>query len=408
MATTAGVDLSKRRFLASATIARAVTPAKRLRAIGPRCDLALARTRTAAITTVVFVPLTRLAATTGGTTIATVFACIAVAGVLARLAWRGRAHTSARAITASAAFVAMLAVSQIFASVAAAHWIATVVGGATLLIGVATVALLWMLPSPSRARPAEDEMRRIATELEQRVADRTRELERSNRELEQFAYVASHDLREPLRMIASYTDLLARRYRGKLDDTADEFIAYVLDGCQRMRQLIIDLLEYSRVDRQRMPQLIDAEEALEVACRDLAVPIARADAAITHDPLPRVVCTRVQLVQLLENLLRNSLTYRADRPTLVHVGVQETDEETVITVRDNGLGFEMRHADRIFGMFQRLHVRGEYPGTGMGLAMCQKIMECHGGRIWAEAEPGIGATFSCAFPRAKAPTAVAS
>lgn len=381
------------------------------------------------MTTIVFVPWTRLAASIGGMTIATALACVAVASVLARLAWRERAHTSARVIALGAAFVAMLGVSQIVTSVANDHWIATVATGATLLLCSATVALLWMLPSRRNTNPvevaleganrrllaevqererAEEEIRRVNTELEQRVAERTRELERSNRELEQFAYVASHDLREPLRMIASYTDLLARRYRGKLDDTADEFIAYVLDGCQRMRQLIIDLLEYSRVDRQRMPQLVDAEEALEVARRDLAVPIARGDALITNDPLPHVVCTRVQLVQLLENLLRNALTYRADRPTRVHVGVQENDDEIVLTVRDNGLGFEMRHADRIFGMFQRLHVRGEYPGTGMGLAMCKKIMECHGGRIWAQAEAGVGATFSCAFPRAKAPTAVAS
>jgi light-regulated signal transduction histidine kinase (bacteriophytochrome) len=246
---------------------------------------------------------------------------------------------------------------------------------------------------------ADQELRRAYTELEAKFAERTRELERSNRELEQFAYVASHDLREPLRMVTSYTDLLARRYRGKLDATADEFISYTLEGCQRMRQLIVDLLEYSRVDRQRMPQLCDAEEAFAVACHDLSVPIARASATVTHDPLPKVVCTQSQLVQLLENLLRNAMIYRTERPPRVHVGVSETDDEIVISVKDNGIGFEMRHAERIFGMFQRLHMRGEYPGTGMGLAMCKKIMEAHDGRIWAEAEPGVGATFLCAFPK---------
>jgi light-regulated signal transduction histidine kinase (bacteriophytochrome) len=371
----------------------------------------------------------RMAAGLGGTTIALAIVCIAVAVVLVRLAWRERDGAWGRVAAFAAMFVAVLGVSQIVTPIANGHWIAIVIDATAAVLGLVALTAVWLarpardtapttslleganrrLAAEVREREhAEGEIRRVTTELEQRVAERTRELERSNRELEQFAYVASHDLREPLRMIASYSDLLARRYRGKLDDTADEFIAYILDGCQRMRQLIDDLLEYSRVDRQRMPQLVDAEEALEVACRDLAVPIARADAVITHDPLPQVVCTRVQLVQLLENLFRNALTYRADRPTKIHVGVQEKDDEIILTVRDNGQGFEMRHADRIFGMFQRLHLRGEYPGTGMGLAMCRKIMECHGGRIWAQAEPGVGATFSCAFPRTSMPTAVAS
>jgi light-regulated signal transduction histidine kinase (bacteriophytochrome) len=309
-----------------------------------------------------------------------------------------------------------------FTGIGVSHpWLPTTITAVGALLGVASAAGLWTaLPAALRAigpaaletinarlekeirerERAETEVRKANAALEARFADRTRELERSNRELEQFAYVASHDLREPLRMVTSYTDLLARRYRGKLDATADEFIAYALEGCQRMRQLIVDLLEYSRVDRQRMPQMVDTEEAFAVACHDLAVPIARTAALVTHDPLPKIRCTPSQLVQLLENLLRNAMTYRSERPVRIHVGVAETDDEIVLSVKDNGIGFDMRHAERIFGMFQRLHVRGEYPGTGMGLAMCKKIMESHNGRIWAEAEPGVGATFLCAFPKA--------
>ncbi|MBC8074228.1 MAG: hypothetical protein IAG13_38265 [Deltaproteobacteria bacterium] len=355
--------------------------------------------------------------------VATAIACTGIAVALAMLARRHRGQGVSWMLGLIATFVLVLGVGHMLVSSDAAArlpWLATAVAVSTALLGVASAAALWTaLPAALRAtgpasleamnsrlhaelrerQRAEEEVRRAHAELESKFADRTRELERSNAELEQFAYVASHDLREPLRMVTSYTDLLARRYRGKLDATADEFISYALEGCQRMRQLIVDLLEYSRVDRQRSPQLVDVEEAFTVACHDLAVPIARAGAVVTHDPLPRVRCTPSQLVQLLENLLRNAMTYRAERPSRVHVGVAETADEIVISVRDNGIGFEMRHCERIFGMFQRLHLRGEYPGTGMGLAMCKKIMEGHGGRIWAEAEAGVGATFLCAFPK---------
>jgi signal transduction histidine kinase len=355
--------------------------------------------------------------------VATAFACIGIAVALAMLARHHRSRGLSWLLGLVATFMLVLGLAHPLLSsdfAASRPWVATAVAAVTALLGVASAAALWTaLPAALRAigpsaleainqrlhaeirerERAEDEVRRANAALEARVAERTRELERSNRELEQFAYVASHDLREPLRMVTSYTDLLARRYRGKLDATADEFIAYALEGCQRMRQLIVDLLEYSRVDRQRSPQLIDVEEAFAVACHDLAVPIARAGAIITHDRLPKVHCTPSQLVQVLENLLRNAMIYRAERTTVVHVGVRDEDDDVVVFVRDNGIGFDMRHADRIFGMFQRLHVRGEYPGTGMGLAMCKKIMEAHGGRIWAEAEPGVGATFLCAFPK---------
>ncbi len=255
-------------------------------------------------------------------------------------------------------------------------------------------------------RRREEDMRRVNAELEARMAERTvelersnRELERSNRELEQFAYVASHDLREPLRMVTSYTNLLARRYQGRLDPTADEFIGYVLEGCERMRQLIHDVLEYSRVDRQHHSESIPLEEALEAACNDLAVAIDTSGAVITHDALPSVECTRSQLVQLVENLLSNAIKYRNHDPPRIHVSARVDDDEVVLSVRDNGIGLDMRHGERIFGMFQRLHTRGTYPGTGMGLALCKKIVEIHRGRIWVESSPGEGSTFSCAFPR---------
>jgi len=260
-------------------------------------------------------------------------------------------------------------------------------------------------------RRAEAEMRRVNAELETRMAERTlelersnRELARSNRELEQFAYVASHDLREPLRMVTSYTNLLARRYQGKLDATADEFIGYALEGCERMRQLIHDVLEYSRVDRQHQPETVECEEALAAACNDLSVAIESSGATISHDRLPRVDCTRSQLVQVLENLLSNAIKYRGEESPRIHVGADERPDEVRLFVRDNGIGIDMKHAERIFGMFQRLHSRGTYPGTGMGLAMCKKIVEVHRGRIWVESTPGEGSTFWCAFPRRKQET----
>jgi signal transduction histidine kinase len=362
-------------------------------------------------------------ALTGTALLVTAVACIGIALALVVLARHHRHRGLSWLLAVVAGFLLLVGLRDVLEFTelpSSTPWLPGALATAGALLGVASAAALWTaMPTVLRAigptaleainkrleheirdrELAETEVRKANAALEARVAERTRELERSNRELEQFAYVASHDLREPLRMVTSYTDLLARRYRGKLDPTADEFIAYALEGCARMRQLIVDLLEYSRVDRQRMPQLVDSEEAFAVACHDLAVPIARTAAIVSHDPLPKIHCTPSQLVQLLENLLRNAMTYRSERPVRIHVGVTDKDDEIVLSVKDNGIGFEMRHAERIFGMFQRLHVRGEYPGTGMGLAMCKKIMESHGGRIWAEAEPGVGATFFCAFPK---------
>jgi signal transduction histidine kinase len=290
-----------------------------------------------------------------------------------------------------------------------------VVKTAAAVISVATAIALWRsipaaLAVPSFARlqdeiierhHAEAEVRRINEELEARVAARTRELARSNEELEQFAYVASHDLREPLRMVKSYAELLSRRYSGKLGDDADEFIHYIVDGADRMRALMTDMLEYSRVDRRLSPIDADTEHALRIAMDNLALAIDQAGAVVTHDRLPPVRCTPSQLAQLLQNLLDNAIKYRKDGPPRVHVSAQSTDREVILCVRDEGIGFDPAHHDRIFGMFQRLHPHGTYPGTGMGLALCKKIVESHGGRIWGESEPGRGSAFYCAFPHPK-------
>ncbi len=226
-------------------------------------------------------------------------------------------------------------------------------------------------------------------ELEESVA----ELGRSNAELQQFAYVASHDLQEPLRMVSSYTQLLAKRYAGKLDSDADEFIAFAVDGAMRMQRLIQDLLAYSRVStggRQFKPT--SAETALGYALDNLRYVMKESGAVVTHDPLPTVMGDEKQLEQLFQNLLSNAIKFRGHEPPRIHVSAR-TDANWLFSIRDNGIGLDPQYADRIFVIFQRLHNRQEYPGTGIGLAICKKIVERHGGRIWVESEPGKGATF---------------
>ncbi len=234
----------------------------------------------------------------------------------------------------------------------------------------------------------------IATDVtERRRAEE--EIRQSNEELERFAYVASHDLQEPLRMVSSYTQLLAKRYAGRLDEDADDFIGFAVDGANRMHRLINDLLEYSRVGtRGRELEPTDAEEVLKTVLADLQVAIEESGARITHDPLPTVMADPTQLRQLLQNLIGNALKYRGERPPQIHVGCQANGgDEWTISVRDNGIGIDPEHFDRIFQIFQRLHRRNEYSGTGIGLAVCKKIVERHGGRIWVESEPGRGSTF---------------
>jgi PAS domain S-box-containing protein len=226
------------------------------------------------------------------------------------------------------------------------------------------------------------------------------ELNRSNLELGQFAYIASHDLQEPLRMVASYTQLLSRRYRGKLDADADDFIAFAVDGASRMQRLIQDLLAYSRVGTTGNEILkTSGNAALRSVLENLRGAIEESGAIVTHDPLPHVMADEMQLVQLLQNLIGNAIKYQNPGTPRIHIGVRNGPTEAVFSVRDNGLGIDKLYFERIFGMFQRLHKREEFAGTGIGLAICKKIVERHGGRISVESELGNGSCFSFALTR---------
>lgn len=231
------------------------------------------------------------------------------------------------------------------------------------------------------------------------LARQAEELRRSNQELEQFAYVASHDLQEPLRMVSSYTQLLAKDYGGQLSPEADRYIEFAVDGVKRMQELINDLLAYSRVGTQgREFQTVDAEAVLARVTANLEATILESDAVVTHDPLPKVTADALQLTQLLQNLISNGLKFRGEDPPRVHVSVERREREWVFSIQDNGIGIAPRHLERIFLIFQRLHSRRKYPGTGIGLAICKKIVERHGGNIWVEAEPGKGSTFFFSLP----------
>lgn len=239
------------------------------------------------------------------------------------------------------------------------------------------------------------ERKRFEDELEARAE----ELQKSNAELERFAYIASHDLQEPLRMVSSYTQLLARRYRGKLDQDADEFIEYAVDGATRMQTLINDLLTYSRVGTQGGELApTDLSKVFAAARNNLQIAVEESGATVTSDDLPTVLGDFTQLVQLFQNLIGNAIKFRGEEPPEIRVGVERRGRDWELRVQDNGIGIEPRYAERVFVIFQRLHTREDYPGTGIGLAVSKRIVERHGGRMWIESEPGEGSTFFFTLP----------
>ena len=228
------------------------------------------------------------------------------------------------------------------------------------------------------------------------------ELARSNAELEQFAYVASHDLQEPLRMVASYTQLLGKRYGDRLEGDAKEFMAYIVDGAGRMKQLIEDLLTYSRVGtRGREFKRVKLETVVERAKTNLRAALEESGGELTHEALPEVEGDEMQLVQLMQNLAGNALKFHGEAAPRVHVSSQEREQEWEISVRDNGIGIEPQYFERIFMVFQRLHDKGTYPGTGIGLAICKKVVDRHRGRLWVDSAPGKGSRFNFTLPKRK-------
>lgn len=255
--------------------------------------------------------------------------------------------------------------------------------------------------SPFFGRDEAEILQTLATmaDLALARAELVQQLKRSNEELEQFAYVASHDLQEPLRTVASYAELLGKRNREELDDKSKRHIDYIIDGCTRMQDLIDDLLSFSRVGtRPRRIERVDPALPLGEVLRSLQILVSETDAVIEVGDLPQVEVDRGQLTQLFQNLLSNAIKYRsAEAPRIVVTG-EVTDSLATFSISDNGLGIEPRHADRIFTIFQRLHTRGEYPGTGIGLAICKKIVERHGGRIWVESDGRSGSTFKFTLP----------
>jgi signal transduction histidine kinase len=242
-----------------------------------------------------------------------------------------------------------------------------------------------------------DTKRRLA---EQELQQTAAKLSRSNADLEQFAYVASHDLKEPLRAISGSVQVLQERYGPELGEEADEVIKHTVDGANRMQRLIEDLLTYSRLTtREEAMEPTDTGKVLDLAIENLELSIKESKAIITRDPMPTVKVDGTQLLQVFQNLISNGLKYRSERTPKIHVGCDESDAEWVFSVRDNGIGIAPQYADRIFRIFQRLHTRREYPGTGIGLAVCKKVVERHGGRVWVESELEEGSTFFFTLPK---------
>ncbi len=233
----------------------------------------------------------------------------------------------------------------------------------------------------------------------EKLARSLKELERSNAELQQFAYVASHDLREPLRMITSFLQLLERRYKDQLDKDANEFIEYAVDGAKRLDQMIKDILEYSRVTREKLElKQVNIEKVLEETITTLKVLIDENDAIITNDPLPTIYADKQLMIQLLQNLIGNAVKYRSQETPKIHMSAKKEDDHYLFSIKDNGIGISPKHLKQIFTIFKRLHTQNEYEGTGIGLAITQKIVQQFNGEIWAESELGKGTTFYFRIP----------
>ncbi|GAA3028544.1 sensor histidine kinase [Streptosporangium longisporum] len=242
---------------------------------------------------------------------------------------------------------------------------------------------------------------RRASETQRKLEDQATELKRSNAELEQFAYVASHDLQEPLRKVASFTRMLEQRYAGQLDERAKQYISFSVDGAKRMQLLINDLLDFSRVGRAGGERvMIDSAVPFKAAMHNLDAPIEDAGATVTHDELPEVHGNRAQLTQLFQNLIGNAIKFRGQDPPEIHIGVRRDGDMWEFSCTDNGIGIDGKYTDRIFLIFQRLHSRDAYAGTGIGLALCKKIVEYHGGRIWLDTDrpDRPGTTFRWTLP----------
>ena len=243
-----------------------------------------------------------------------------------------------------------------------------------------------------RAKQAEDGQRTLEN-LTNTLARTAAELALSNKDLEQFAYIASHDLQEPLRMITGFLQLLREQYHGRFDQTADDYVAYAVDGAARMQRLVTDILTYSRIGSQGVPfSETDLDSVVDHVLALLSGPLTESGAVVMRDPLPRVLADETQLVQLYQNLVGNSIKFRSTQKLEIHIGARQENDQWLFWVRDNGIGFPQAQAQRAFLIFQRLHPRDHYEGTGLGLAICKRVVERHSGQIWAESQPGKGTT----------------